>query len=219
MTTGFVYIIRPRQQVAGDEVIKIGMTTRSVRRRVRELSTGSHAGFDIVYSIRADNARGLERLLHKRFGSFRVEGGGQEFFRVPAQAVVAEVERIAIEVSSERARNERDTEMKSFKDQIGATAAELRISVPLILAFPVIWGYLYYLLVVKIGMATFQHSQWPEIIIAIAAMYGIPLLIWRLGKSLYKILWEEFVKTKFGDRLAEKEIELRVKYPLAYASC
>ncbi|MBN9590550.1 MAG: hypothetical protein BGN85_09185 [Alphaproteobacteria bacterium 64-11] len=217
MSAGFVYIIRPRQQLAGDEVIKIGMTTRSIQRRVKELSTGSHAGFDVIYSIRADNARQLESLLHRKFERFRVQGGGQEFFRLPASSVVCEIERIALEVSSDRARSERDKEFKSFKNQIGATSLERRIATPLLLSFPIAWGYLYYYLVVKVGMEVFPRAEWAGLVVALACMYILPVTIWWIGKRLYGVLWDEFVKSRFGSQLVAKDEELRAKYPLAYA--
>jgi hypothetical protein len=87
------------------------MTRRSVAQRARELTTGSMVPIEVAYSIEVEDARALERQLHFRFRGSRMTGGGREFFAVPAKEVVAEIERIAAEVSRKRAREAADAEM------------------------------------------------------------------------------------------------------------
>ena len=99
---GFIYILKSGVTIDDKEVIKIGMTTRAVDQRVRELKTGSVGSFEIAYSLRVENARELERQLHARFSASRAfGGGGQEFFHVPAEQVIAEIERMATKISQE----------------------------------------------------------------------------------------------------------------------
>jgi hypothetical protein len=116
--------LKPLIQIEGKNVIKIGMTTRTVAQRVRELTTGSMVPFTIVYSLRVENALKLEKQLHNRFRSRRLVGGGQEFFDVSPDEVIAEVERIATEVSRERALKALIAELRTFMTDIGASRSE-----------------------------------------------------------------------------------------------
>jgi hypothetical protein len=100
-SAGFIYVLKPQILVNGQEVIKIGMTTRSVAQRVRELTTGSMVPFEVVFSLYVVNARQLEKQLHARYRSQRLVGGGQEFFHVSSKEVVGEIERIATEISKD----------------------------------------------------------------------------------------------------------------------
>jgi hypothetical protein len=80
---GYIYVLRPNLTVSGKSIVKIGMTTRSVAKRVRELSTGSPVGFELVYSLAVEDPKALEKSLHRRFGPHRIKaGGGTEYFRV-----------------------------------------------------------------------------------------------------------------------------------------
>jgi hypothetical protein len=63
-SAGYIYILKPRISLDGQEVIKIGMTTRTVAERVRELTTGSMVSFEVVYSLQVENARSFEKHLH-----------------------------------------------------------------------------------------------------------------------------------------------------------
>ena len=88
---GFIYILKPLISIDGKDVVKIGMTKRPVAERVRELTTGSIVPLKIVYSLHVENAAKLERQLHTQFHARRLVGGGQEFFDVSADEVIAEV--------------------------------------------------------------------------------------------------------------------------------
>jgi Meiotically up-regulated gene 113 len=136
---GFIYILRPRVLVDDQEVIKIGITTRTVAQRVRELTTGSMVPFEVVYSLYVENARSLEKQLHFRYRSRRLIGGGQEFFRVPSEEVIGEIKKIETEISKERARGVRNAEMAVFQMQIGATRIENLISFPMMILFIPCW--------------------------------------------------------------------------------
>ncbi len=59
--TGYIYVLRPLVLVDGHEVVKIGMTTRSVEKRVRELKTGSMVPLDVAYALPVENPRERSR--------------------------------------------------------------------------------------------------------------------------------------------------------------
>lgn len=75
-------------------LVKIGMTTDSVSRRIAQLSNGA-AGtgvplpFVCHYAVEVDNARDVESTLHKLFADYRINPK-REFFRIdPEKAVIA----------------------------------------------------------------------------------------------------------------------------------
>jgi hypothetical protein len=214
-SAGFIYILRPRVTLDGREVIKIGMTTSSVDRRVRQLRTGSMVPFDVVYSLRVENARNLERALHQRFQARRaVGGGGQEFFYVPAEEVIAEVERIATDVSRERARAARDRELRDFRNKIGASSFEtVWIGFPLAVLALSLW-FLLTVIFVRVaqgaGIDVFLTAIWGGLILSPLVT---SLIVGLLNAYLMSLLYEP----RFGAAIKAKHEELRIKYPLAYS--
>src|SRR5262245_34698393 len=101
---GHVYVLKANVTIDGQPIVKIGMTTRSVEDRLRQLRTGSPIQFEIAYSIETEDARDLERTLHRRFALRRVRrGGGTEYFAVPADEVVSAIEAIATQINARRA--------------------------------------------------------------------------------------------------------------------
>ncbi|GEM_PF-5935073 len=47
--SGFIYVLRA--DLRGSVVVKIGMTTRSVEKRIRELQTGSPVVLQLIYLL------------------------------------------------------------------------------------------------------------------------------------------------------------------------
>jgi hypothetical protein len=218
---GYVYILKPNVLVGGKEVIKIGMTTRSVRERVRELQTGSVMALELAYSIHVDAARGFEQLLHQRFEANRLTG---EFFSVPAAQVIAEIEEIATLISRERAREVRDKEVKAAQEArdkeltayckaIGARKVEFRLGFALGCLTFACW----FLLVVLIYRSA-NFVATPAAAVTITSVAGFfligltPILTKPLGKLFRKLIYED----TFGPAIEAKHAELRFKYPLAY---
>lgn len=171
----------------------------------------------MLYAIQVDNARWFEKKLHKRYEHLRVKGGGQEFFRIPANIVIAEIEKIATDISSKKACAARDLELQRYKKLIGAAAAEFRLQLPLIVLFPIVWSYSYYLVVAKLAMVAFPHGEWPGVVIALACIYVLPVGIWKLGKLVYDRLYRILIWSKYGDQITSKDNELKVRFPLAYS--
>lgn len=212
-TAGHIYILKPRVSIDGQEVIKIGMTTRTVAERVRELTTGSMVSFEIVYSLHVENVRNFERQLHTRYQARRlVAGGGQEFFRVPAQEVVAEIERIATEISRARAQAARNKEMFLFQQEIGASRVADSISNRL--------GWLWFAcwLIGTYGVYQVTHSNpsdslWPTLL---AAVIVLPIILSKVHSRLKQHYMGLYYEPRFRSAIEAKHQELRLKYPLAY---
>ena len=82
----------------------------------------------VAYSIEAEDARALEKALHRRFASRQIrEGGGTEYFRASVQEVVAAIESIATQVSAKRASQAFAADLLEYKKLIGAYVVEQRI--------------------------------------------------------------------------------------------
>lgn len=78
--SGWVYVLSTRQQ---PDFLKIGMTTRSVSKRVDEINRAT--GIPIPYSARAvyrvRDAVAAERAVHLRLGDYRIRSD-REFFNI-----------------------------------------------------------------------------------------------------------------------------------------
>jgi len=210
---GFIYILRPRISINGRDVIKIGMTTRSVEARVRELTTGSMVSFETVYVLQVDDPRKLEKELHFRFRSYRVIGGGQEFFHVPAEQVIIEIEKRATEVSRQRAQTVRNGEMATFKAAIGATRVEKAITLPMIFLFLPCC----FLLIWIANTAAWRYvGDGYVVLFTLLALIGSPILLGVCANRLGTHLTARYFEPRFGAAIAAKHEELRRKYPLAY---
>lgn len=81
---GYVYILWSEMIPT---LYKVGMTTRSVKERVKELSssTGVPTQFQIVAYFKSTNSLLCEQLAHKSLSSFRVEK--KEFFNCPYEVI------------------------------------------------------------------------------------------------------------------------------------
>jgi HPt (histidine-containing phosphotransfer) domain-containing protein len=214
-SAGYIYILKPRISIDGREVIKIGMTTRTVAERVRELTTGSMVSFEVVYSLHVESARSFEKYLHARYRTRRlIGGGGQEFFTVPAQEVVAEVERMATDISRSRAQAARNGEIAAFLAQVGAARVESRISSWLGWLWFVCW------LVGTFGMNRLAHSiasdsaaSW---LTALSALIVLPVILSIAYDRLKRHFMALYYEPRFRSAIDAKHQELRLKYPLAY---
>ncbi len=212
--SGFVYVLRPRTSLNGREVIKIGMTARSVSQRVRELQTGSMVAFDVVYSLQAENARMLEKHLHACFAERRVPGGGQEFFYVSAEEAVAEIKKIETAVSRERARAARDVELNTFLNDIGAKELRSKIDNPLTIIFIGVWISIF---IFGPGIADQTFGRAYHALYVAFALFVAPLMLAVCSTRMDNYLTARYYTPRFGSRIAAKHDELRRKYPLAYS--
>lgn len=82
MIPGYIYILQ--NPLYGAYVVKIGLTKREPDTRARELyigSSGVPAPFEIAVAYSVGDCRAAEKLIHKRFSAFRLNGR-REFFRL-----------------------------------------------------------------------------------------------------------------------------------------
>lgn len=210
---GFIYVLKPQALIDGREVIKIGMTTRSVAERVRELTTGSLVQLDVAYSIHVDDARKVEKHLHELYRAYRLLGGGQEFFSVSAEKVIAELDRMAIKISRTRARDARNAEMDAFMNEIGASRSKKMLHLPFML---LIFGGWFGGLILLFNPVRSYFGDGYAGPVMFALLFVWPLLWTTLLGQLRKLLDRSYFDTRFGAQITKKHDELRVKYPLAY---
>ena len=92
--SGYIYILSHELM---PNLLKIGYTTRTVEKRVNELSsTGVPGKFTIELSFKNDNPELFEKLLHKSLGEYRYQ---KEFFKVDIKIAI-EVIHILIKDNS-----------------------------------------------------------------------------------------------------------------------
>ena len=85
---GHVYVLTNE---AFPGLVKVGMTTRPVSQRVRELqSTGVPYPFEVAHSVRVPDCAVAERIIHAKLKEHRVNDG-REFFRLPVSDAIAAV--------------------------------------------------------------------------------------------------------------------------------
>ena len=90
--SGWLYILSRKDE---PDILKIGMTTRSVEKRVSEINT--HTGVLKPYSARTvykvDNAKEAEKLVHKLLSEYRIRHD-REFFQIPFKEAVKMIEKV-----------------------------------------------------------------------------------------------------------------------------
>lgn len=102
---GFVYVLNTTSTSGGFPVVKIGMTTRTPEKRVKELSRGGPTAMKLEGFVTSRDARALERWAHEEFGPRKiVAGGGTEYFAVEAEEVLTWLKSAAprFEIASAR---------------------------------------------------------------------------------------------------------------------
>lgn len=77
----YVYMLR-----AGQAQYKVGIAS-NVYRRIKELQTSNPNRIDLVMSRLLDNATEVERMVHQRLHSFKMDGGTEWFAMTCEQAV------------------------------------------------------------------------------------------------------------------------------------
>lgn len=89
---GFIYIAKSE---GNPGMLKIGMTTKAVAFRIKQLSnsTTSVHPFVLVESFPCENPRDIERNIHAELGAYRVHGG-REFFAISEFDAIAACKRI-----------------------------------------------------------------------------------------------------------------------------
>lgn len=80
MNPGYVYALQNRS--FGNNIIKIGMTTREPDVRAKEIYSGASGvpePFDIAFACKVANCELAENRIHRRFKAYRINNN-REFF-------------------------------------------------------------------------------------------------------------------------------------------
>lgn len=107
-TTGYGYIYILLNPSFSEDVVKIGMTSRSPVLRSLELSshTGVPEKFILAYSERVQSAKTVERMAHDALQQYRVDPG-REFFRVPLSEAINTIRQIVENTSKPRSKRQK----------------------------------------------------------------------------------------------------------------
>jgi hypothetical protein len=94
MSNGHIYVATTK---AYPGLVKIGFTTQSPKRRIRQFSTGSPLPFELEYSAAVRNAYSVEQAVHALLAGARVNER-REFFKVTIQEAVEAIHQVSEEV-------------------------------------------------------------------------------------------------------------------------
>lgn len=114
MNSGYVYIlVNPSFR---DNLIKIGLTTRTPEERAKELSrnTGIPNEFVVAYKKHVFDCRVIEKLVHSYLEKYR-SNERREFFNLPADLAISVIERISKLENSLETWNETTTILDNKK--------------------------------------------------------------------------------------------------------
>lgn len=94
---GWIYILSTREI---KDLLKIGMTTRTVEQRVSEINrvTGVAIPFGVLCCWQVSNPKKVEKLIHNTLSEFRLRGD-REFFQVPFPVAAQKIETVIRENS------------------------------------------------------------------------------------------------------------------------
>ena len=89
---GYIYILFNKSMPG---IVKIGMTTRSVEERVRELyNTSVPDKFEISFSMYVPDCETVERIVHNKLNYIRIDNN-REFFKISIEEAINIVRRVS----------------------------------------------------------------------------------------------------------------------------
>lgn len=102
--SGYVYVLGNHYM---PDIFKVGMTARNPQQRAAELSAGTAVPFpfELMYWAQVDDARMVERVMHREFIDNRVSPS-REFFDVDFVLIVDVLSRYANKEWSSSRKNE-----------------------------------------------------------------------------------------------------------------
>ncbi len=87
MNKGFVYLLLAIDE-KGNEKYKIGVTKRSIAKRISELQTGNESKIQLLKHYKSENYLKVERWMHRKYGAFKTEAKN-EWFSLEAEHVIS----------------------------------------------------------------------------------------------------------------------------------
>jgi hypothetical protein len=125
MSRGYVYVIDPHLGVEGRPVVKIGYTTRSPHRRLRELQTALPQRASLAAAVEFPNAEWAEKRLHLALAHLSVRAnGGTEFFFLTSKEATELVYQLAYQVSVAEAKRAMEKDLEQFAEKISGGLAK-----------------------------------------------------------------------------------------------
>lgn len=87
---GYVYFLS-NESMPG--LVKIGMTTKAVEERMKQLNTtGVPSPFELLHIIETDDVRALEQRIHDELSEYRIDG--KEFFNISKSEIMDYISRL-----------------------------------------------------------------------------------------------------------------------------
>jgi hypothetical protein len=192
--SGYVYVLSTgHRSEAGLPIVKIGMTSRTPDKRVKELSRGGPIGMTLEGFVTSRDPRALERSAHQKFAGFKyVAGGGTEYFAAEPAEVLAWLRTTSSRFELESAKR---SAWKEYTESIPFKQRARIMMFPLYLSGICFWVDLLFwhpnLLIVFLGLPV--------------GFIGGHLMVWLFLRSLLK---------RIGARCAAIRARLEEKYHL-----
>ena len=92
---GYIYFIHNPKSFKDDQWIKVGMTTRSVKQRIRDFNTAVPYPFDLIMEIPTTNPHGVEQAIHEALAEFRMFKR-REFFKASPEELFGKLQEAGI---------------------------------------------------------------------------------------------------------------------------
>ena len=133
---GYIYVLATAYQNGeGQQIIKIGRTSRSPASRVKELSRGGPSGMTLVGSVPCRDTVELEKRAHQHFHHARFRSdGGTEYFTALADDVLSWLRTETPRFDLESARKDAWVEYTKSRPFIIQSRLSMLIIIPGILS-------------------------------------------------------------------------------------
>lgn len=207
MSKGYIYVIKPHNlKVDGRPVVKIGRTTRSPSKRLRQLVTALPSGASLSYVAQFPDVRWAESYLHQALAKYRVtKGGGTEFFSLSVTQAITVVQTLAHKVSEVEAKAALERELDSYLDKLAGAMLDRMVKWMFFGAWALstLWVYME-----LVGSGSLSLS-----LLALSAFFGLvsAIFLTMLGNAL----GHKLAALYFRKELASARARLLSKYPAA----
>jgi hypothetical protein len=199
MSAGYVYVIDPGVEINGRRVVKIGRTTRSPWKRLKELQTAFPHKIALVHCAQFPNVAAAEKYLHTKLDQFRVkDGGGSEFFSLTPSEAVALINTFAHQTSAYEAKRALERELEDFLERVSGNLPFKLVKVALLATFIICLIY-YARQYPTLGMALLASAgAW----LMVAFFVGMAASL--IGHALAKSIWRDDIRAERARLIVER---------------
>lgn len=202
MTKGYIYVIDPHINVQGRPVVKIGHTTRSPSRRLKEIQTALPHRASLIHVSEFPDVKWAEKSLHQFLSKRNVRAqGGKEFFFLNSKEAIEIVNTLAYQVSASEAKRALDHDLDSFIDKVSNNLPGRIAGICALVIFSGIIA----LMAKEISLILLLFAF---VAVGPAIFGGVAGL--GIGKSIAQKIWKE--------QIASERARLLEKYPAANAA-